>query len=167
MSYAPCRFPLREISFGLINLFLTSGKTTLEEIRTLRNWGPMWAKKLRNPIPFWSEVKMLSKTQKILLSVPTVLGLLFSVTYFFPSKFGWLIPDMRTYYIQVFTIQALTIIQLIVLIRRLWHYKSLTRSKKNEWTWLLILFSQITTLLFIWKKDEEFHLINDEQEANV
>jgi hypothetical protein len=107
----------------------------------------------------------MKKIQKILLSVPAIISLLYIVTYMFPTDFVWLIPNMDIYYLQVFIIQGLTIVQLVILLRRLWHYKTLDRSKKNEWTWLLILFPSITSLIYIWKKDQEFYQINTEQKS--
>jgi hypothetical protein len=76
-------------------------------------------------------------------------------TFMFPEKFTWMIPDMKTYYILSLTIKALLIIQTVILIVRVWSYKNVSKSIKTNWTWLLILFGIITSLIYIWKKDNE------------
>ena len=72
---------------------------------------------------------------------------------------------MKAYYIQVGTLQALTILQLVILIRKLWSFKNLEKSKKSDWTWLLILFNSITSLIFIWKRVDEFEELNNKKSA--
>jgi heme/copper-type cytochrome/quinol oxidase subunit 4 len=102
----------------------------------------------------------MRKSTKILLSIPSFLVLSYMVTLWFPTKFLWLAPTMNEYYIQIFIIQGLTIIQLIFLIKKLWSFKNLEKSKKSEWTWILILFSSISSLIFIWNKVDEFEVLN-------
>ena len=100
-------------------------------------------------------------TSKILLTIPSFLGLSYLVSFFFPMDFNWLVPSMTTYYFQVVILQVLTITQLIILIRRLWSFKNLEKSKKSFWTWILILLNPITVLVFIWKKVDEFEELNN------
>jgi len=83
------------------------------------------------------------------------------ITFMFPEKFTWLIPDMKIYYILSLTIKALLIIQTVILIVRVWSYKNVSKSIKTNWTWLLILFGIITSLIYIWKKDNELIEINN------
>jgi hypothetical protein len=82
-------------------------------------------------------------------------------TFMYPEKFTWLIPDMKTYYILTLTIKALLIIQIVILIVRVWSYKNISKSIKINWTWLLLLFGIITSLIYIWKKDNELIEINN------
>jgi|TARA_B110000902_G_scaffold156768_2_gene179801 uncharacterized membrane protein len=84
----------------------------------------------------------------------------------FPQEFMWLIPTMDAYYTQLGILQGLTIIQLIFLIRKLWSFKNLDKSKKSDWTWILILFSSIASLIFIWKRVDEFEEINNKTVPN-
>ena len=78
----------------------------------------------------------------------------------FPTELHWLTPSMKAYYIQVGTLQALIILQLVILIKKLWSFKNLEKTRKTEWTWLLILFSSISALIFLWKRVDEFEEIN-------
>ena len=102
----------------------------------------------------------MTKLNKILLTIPSILVFTYMVTFWFPTEFQWLIPDMKSYYIQIFTIQGLTIIQIIFLIFRLRSFKNIEKSIKTDWVWLLILFSSITSLIYIWNKDAEFEQMN-------
>lgn len=67
---------------------------------------------------------------------------------------------MEMYYLQAGIIQALTITQLVILLRKLWSFECLEKSQKTEWTVLLILFNMVTSLIFIWKKMDEFEKKN-------
>tara|TARA_R110002124_G_scaffold186179_2_gene353713 strand:- start:160 stop:507 length:348 start_codon:yes stop_codon:yes gene_type:complete len=108
----------------------------------------------------------MTKATKILLTIPSVLALSYMLTFWFPTEFHWLVPSMKAYYIQVGTLQALTILQLVILIRKLWSFINLEKSKKTNWTWLLILFNSITSLIFIWKRVDEFEEINNKKTPN-
>jgi hypothetical protein len=107
----------------------------------------------------------MNKVLKILLSIPPVMSLLYSVTFIYPTKFVWLIPNMDVYYAQIWTINGSIYLVLFFLIRRLWKYKSLDRKYKSSWTWLLLFFSTITAFIYIWKKDAEFNEMNLDQKA--
>ena len=82
------------------------------------------------------------------------------LTSWYPTELHWLTPSMKAYYIQIGTLQALTILQLVILIKKLWSFKNLEKTKKTEWTWLLILFSSISALIFLWKRVDEFEETN-------
>ena len=107
----------------------------------------------------------MTQANKILLTIPSILGLSYMLTFWFPTEFHWLVPSMKVYYIQVGTLQALTILQLVILIRKLWSFKNLEKSKKMDWTWLLIIFNLITSLIFIWKRVDEFEELNIKKSA--
>lgn len=102
----------------------------------------------------------MTKATKVVLTIPSVLSLSYLLTFWFPTKFLWLVPSMDAYYIQVGTLQVLTILQLGILMRKLWSYKNVEKSKKTHWTWLLILFNSIAALIFIWKGVDEFEEVN-------
>lgn len=98
----------------------------------------------------------LNNLTKILLTIPSVLSFLYMFTFWFPRKFVWLFPSMEAYYIQLFTLQILIIVQLIILIFRLRSFSNIEKTVKANWIWYLILFNFITCPLYIWKKDDEF-----------
>jgi len=102
----------------------------------------------------------MSIISKILLTIPSILALSYMVTYAFPVEFHWLTPTMEVYYIQVGILQGLTLLQLIILIRKLWSFKHVEKSKKSEWTWLLIIFNSISSLIFIWKHVDNLSDLN-------
>lgn len=94
---------------------------------------------------------------KILLTIPSLLTIIYvPLIISFPLEFKWIVPSMKVYHIQLFTLQVLSIIQLIFLIRILWSFKHVEKSKKSEWTWILIVFSSLSCLVFIWSKINEF-----------
>jgi hypothetical protein len=80
--------------------------------------------------------------------------------YIFPLKFGWLIPDMKSYYIWVISINATVIASAIILIWRIWAFKEIEKSKKRIWTWLMILFNSILILIFIWRIENQMAVEN-------
>lgn len=81
--------------------------------------------------------------------------------YWFPQEMHWLVPTMEAYYIQVGVLKLMTIIQLVVLLRKLWSFKNLEKSKKSEWTWALILFNLIASLIYIWKRLDQHEELNN------
>lgn len=99
----------------------------------------------------------MNKTYKILLTIPSVLATVYMFTFWFPTKFQWLVFPMEQYYLQIGIIQTLVIIQVIVLLKKLWSFKEIKKSKKTEWTWLLILFTFITNFIFIWFEVDELN----------
>lgn len=103
----------------------------------------------------------MNKTNKILLTIPSVLGLSYILTFLFPTELQWLVTSMKVYYIQIGILQGLTILQIAILIRKVWSFKNLERSRKSNWTWILILFNQIFCLIFIWKTVDEFEALNN------
>ena len=103
----------------------------------------------------------MTNSKKLLLSIPSIIGLLFMIVLFFPKETLWLVPNIRVYNTFVISILILSIIQLIYLIRKLWS-KNLKKSIKTNWTWLLIIYTSITSLVFIWKKIDEFENSNNQ-----
>lgn len=109
----------------------------------------------------------MTKTRKIWLTIPPILTFSYTFTFWFPTEFHWLVPSMKVYYLQVGTLQALTMAQLIILIRKLWSFKNIDKSKKTDWTWLLLLFTTVTSLIFIWKKADEFEKLNNSEKPMI
>lgn len=111
-------------------------------------------------------MNFMNRRTKTLLTIPSFLGLSYMLTFWFPTELQWFVPSMRIYYIQTGTLVALTLIQLVILIRKLWSFKNVERPKKSNWTWMLILFSSISSLIFIWKKVDEFEALNNGTVSN-
>jgi hypothetical protein len=103
----------------------------------------------------------MERTTKIVLSIPSILVFSYILISWFPKEFDWLTPSMKAYYTLNGILEAFSIIQMILLIRKLWSFKNIEKSKKSEWTWLLILFNPITSLIFIWKRVDEFEELNN------
>jgi formate-dependent nitrite reductase membrane component NrfD len=108
----------------------------------------------------------MKRTTKILLTIPSILGLSYMLTFIYPVEFHWLVPSMQAYYIQIGIINGLTIIQLIILIKKLWSFKYIEKSRKSDWTWILIIFNQVASLIFIWKQVDEFAKLNKSTVSN-
>ena len=67
---------------------------------------------------------------------------------------------MSVYQIQVYTLLILTAIQLTILIKKLWSFKQLETSKKNRWTFFLIVYSSLSALIFIWRQMDDYEELN-------
>lgn len=105
------------------------------------------------------------KTQnKILLTIPSVLSLLFLLAMWFPKKIPLLTPTTTIYQIEVLSILVLMLVQLIILLYKLWSFKNISKSEKSEWTWYLILFNTIAALFLIWSKIDKMKIANMSEE---
>ncbi|MDX5468233.1 MAG: hypothetical protein LPK45_00205 [Bacteroidota bacterium] len=103
-------------------------------------------------------------TNKILLSLPSALMGFVILILYFPKEFAWLSPSLKEYYFQLIVLELLYLIQVIPLIRKLWTLKQVKKSIKLEWTWIILFFSPISSLVFIWSKWEELNKINQKGE---
>ncbi len=97
---------------------------------------------------------------KILLSLPSIIGLVYLCTFIYPKWIAWFSNNVVSYEFQIPIINSLLLIQLGYLIYRLWGYKNVDKEKKSEWTFFLIVFNVIACLIYIWKKDGQFELMN-------
>lgn len=50
--------------------------------------------------------------------------------------------------------------QVAILIKKLWSFENLKKSKKSDWTFFLVFFNSISSLIFIWKKVDQFDKMN-------
>ena len=100
---------------------------------------------------------------KILTSIPSILSLL-SLIDMWTIEFMWkTFPSMDAYHTQLISIFIAAIIAWIYLIRRLWSYKQVPKGTKTTWTLVMIfVFSQITTLYYIWTKYDQLTKENSE-----
>lgn len=105
-------------------------------------------------------MKKLSRLQKVLLSLPLLLLAFYQVTFLYPTRFTWLIPSMKVYYIEIGILACLHLVLLFILLKRIWKYEHVNRKLKSDWTWYLLLFGWITIFIYIWKKDNEFQQLN-------
>ena len=97
---------------------------------------------------------------KILLSIPSFIGLVYMWTFINPKSIAWFSNNVVPYEFQSPIINSMILIQLGYLIYRLWGYKNISKEKKIDWTFFLIVLNVITSLLCIWKKDNQFKLMN-------
>lgn len=102
----------------------------------------------------------MKKSQKILLSIPSVIGLIFMFVYIFPTKFSWLLPDMESYYIWVISINVTVITTAVILIRHLWRFEKIEKSTKWIWTFNMIFFHALAILIYVWKVDSQMVIKN-------
>ena len=103
---------------------------------------------------------------KILLSIPSIIGLAYMWTFIDPKSIAWISNNIVPFEFQSPIITSLILIQLGYLIYRLWSYKNIVREKKSEWTFLLIIFNVITCLIYIWQKDDQFESKNNQTAIN-
>lgn len=92
---------------------------------------------------------------RIILSIPTILGYIGLFVNWFPKEMNWFVPNIISYETLFFIICVLTILQLFFLLKILWSFNKINDTRKWNWTWLLLIFSLITTFIFIWKTMDE------------
>ena len=97
----------------------------------------------------------MTKLTKILLTIPSIVGAIYMITFLNIDFFKWITNNVVRFEYQTPILYGLTLLQSGYLIYRLWNYKNITKKVKTEWTWLLIIGNFITSLFFIWKKDNE------------
>ncbi len=97
---------------------------------------------------------------KVLLSIPSIIGLAYLWTFIDPKSIAWFSNNLVSYEYQSPIVNSLILIQLVFLLYRLWSYKNIEKEKKSAWTFLLIAFNVVTSLIYIWQKDDQFESMN-------
>ena len=103
----------------------------------------------------------MKKIYKILLSIPSLFGLFYMVTYVYPSSFKWIYQLEQDYSIDSIQ-KVLTFVPVIILIVRIWKFKNVKKDVKYTWTWLLFFFNLITAVIYVWFFDDKLVEINKE-----
>jgi FlaA1/EpsC-like NDP-sugar epimerase len=101
----------------------------------------------------------MNRFTKIILSIPSIFGIFYMVTFWFPTQFRWLIRVESDYNIQLIR-NVLIAIAVLFLLLRVWNLKNV--DKKIKWTWflLLIVFNFISSLIYIWIYDDKLSSSN-------
>ncbi|AKA33839.1 hypothetical protein [Flagellimonas lutaonensis] len=109
----------------------------------------------------------MSVLAKIILSIPSLIGIIYMLSFWSIDFFKWISNKIVSYEYQTPIINGLVLLQIGYLIYRLWTYKNLPKSKKTNWTVLLVIFNVVSSLIFIWKKDREFGIENKNTVPNT
>ncbi len=107
----------------------------------------------------------MTKLTKILLTVPSVIGIFYMITFLSVDFFKWITNNVVGFEYQTPIMYGLFLMQSGYLINRLWNYKNVEKKVKTEWTWLLILGNFISSFYFIWKKNNELIQMNKKYSA--
>ena len=101
---------------------------------------------------------------KVLTSIPSILSLL-SLIDKSTIAFMWnTFPTIANYRISIL-IFIVRIIAWIYIIRRLWSFERIPKNTKTTWTLVMIfVFGEITTLYYIWSKDDKLSSENSQLE---
>ena len=102
----------------------------------------------------------MTKLIKILLSIPSIVGIVYQITFWSIDFFKWITNNLIGFEYQAPIVNGLILIQIAYLIYRLWSFKNIDKDKKTMWTVLLVIFNCVASLIFIWKKDNEFEQLN-------
>ena len=102
----------------------------------------------------------MTKLIKILLSIPSIVGIVYLITFWSIDFFKWITNNVIGFEYQAPIVNGLILIQITYLIYRLWNFKNIDKHKKTMWTVLLVIFNCVASLIFIWKKDNEFEQLN-------
>lgn len=97
----------------------------------------------------------MNNLTKFLLTIPSIVAILYLLTFFSVDFFQWVTQHLISYkYLDRF-VNVIMMIQLVYLIYRIWQYKNINKDNKALWTVLILMFNFIACLLYIWKKDDE------------
>lgn len=99
----------------------------------------------------------MTKLTKIFLTIPSIIGIVYMFTFWSIDFFKWITNNVVGFEFQAPIVNGLILLQIGYLIYRLWNYKNVEKKTKTEWTWLLVIFNFISSLFFIWKKDDELN----------
>ena len=102
----------------------------------------------------------MNRVTKILLTIPSIIGIAYMATFWSNDFFVWITNNVIDFEYQIPIINGIVLLQIGYLIYRLWNYKNIEKKTKTEWTYILIIFNVISSLIFIWKKDNELNKIN-------
>ena len=94
------------------------------------------------------------------MTIPSIIGIVYMLTFLSVDFFKWITNNIIGFEYQGIIVNGIILMQIGYLIYRLWNYKNVERKIKMEWTWLLIIFNFLSSLIFIWKKDTEFKNLN-------
>ena len=97
----------------------------------------------------------MTKLTKIILTIPSLFGIVYMLTFISTDFLKWITNNVVGFEYQALIVNGLILMQIGYLIYRLWDYKNVEKKVKTEWTWPLIIFNFISSLVFIWKKDTE------------
>ena len=82
------------------------------------------------------------------------------ITFWDIDFFKWITNNIVEFKYQVPLVNGLILVQIGYLIYRIWNYKHVRKDIKSRWTVLLVFFNFISSLFFIWKKDDELQNMN-------
>ena len=102
----------------------------------------------------------MTKLTKMILTIPSLFGIVYMLTFISTDFLKWITNNVVGFEYQALIVNGLILMQIGYLIYRLWNYKNVDKKVKTEWTWLLIIFNFISSLVFIWKKDTELEKNN-------
>ena len=102
----------------------------------------------------------MTKLTKMILTIPSLFGIVYMLTFINTDFLKWITNNVVGFEYQALIVNGLILMQIGYLIYRLWNYKNVDKKIKTEWTWLLIIFNFISSLVFIWKKDTELEKNN-------
>jgi hypothetical protein len=97
----------------------------------------------------------MSKLTKILLTIPSLIWLVYIITFWNNDLFIWVTNNIVSFEYQPLIVGILIYSVLIYLIYRIWSYKNIDKDHKWQWTFFLFIFNVITVPLYVWKKDDE------------
>jgi len=102
----------------------------------------------------------MSKTAKILLSIPSVIGIAYMISFWYVDFLFWVTDKLVEIKYLVPLINGILLIQIACLLYRLWSFKNLPRKLRVSWTAILVIFNILAGLVYIWIKDREFERLN-------
>ena len=91
---------------------------------------------------------MMTKSIKILLSIPSILIIAIIIYSLFTTLEG---EQYHMYYNTLIALQIIHFLTLVYIIMQLW--KDVRKTKNTKWTWTLLMIfiaQPITTLVYLW-----------------
>jgi Mn2+/Fe2+ NRAMP family transporter len=97
----------------------------------------------------------LKKGLKILFSIPLIIGILIFLQLAFPVTFACLHSKPFVFFVWAIGFDLILATCLIILIKRIWAYEAVSKSKKKRWTWLLIIYHCFAITIYVWRIDDQ------------
>jgi hypothetical protein len=98
---------------------------------------------------------------KVILSIPSFLVLIIVIDFWSTDLIFTSLINVDYYNIVILNLLILKTIVLFYLFSRLWRNQHIDKKYKTRWTFIMIfLFSPISTLYYIWRKDHELGMKN-------
>ncbi|MBT8264940.1 MAG: hypothetical protein KJO41_05700 [Bacteroidia bacterium] len=99
---------------------------------------------------------------KIVLTIPQLILVYYFLSHWILKDLIWFDTNSAYYDVLMYSLFGFNVIAMIILIYRVLSFKNIIKPIKSEWVWILIIFYIPVSLYYIWQKDSELEIVNDD-----